>query len=104
MRPVQVPQPPVCGPMFWSTARLHLVTVRPQFRVYEMMLFMSSFCWLAIHVPPECSVSKALVDGYWLCTVDCIDTSPPYPCQAMPPKRASLRSVASAIGTEPRSL
>ena len=36
-----------------------------------MMLFMSSFCWLAIQVPPECSVSKASTFGYWLWIVVC---------------------------------
>ena len=29
---------------------------------------MSSFCWLPIQVPPECSVMYCVHAGYWLCT------------------------------------
>ncbi len=36
-----------------------------------MMFDMSSFCWLAIQVPPECSVSNVPMVGYSLWMVLC---------------------------------
>src|SRR2546421_1752591 len=68
-----------------------------------MMLCMSSLCWLPIQVPPECSVSKASTDGYWLCTAVWVPTSPSYPCHAIPPKLGSLRSAGSATWAAPKS-
>lgn len=61
-----------------------------------MMFIMSSRCWSAIQVPPECSVWNASIVGYWLCTVVCLAMSPPYPCQATPPKLGWLRTAASS--------
>src|SRR3569833_571004 len=61
------------------------------------MFVMSSACWFDTQVPPECSVEYAFTLGYWLCTVVCCETLPPYPCHAMPPKYGWLRIAASSI-------
>ena len=80
-RPVQPPQPPVCGPWLVSSARFHLSTVCDQFRVAPTSRFTPSQTRLSpqfvAQLPLEHSVKWIDLSGCASRTIDWYSGAPP---------------------------
>ena len=79
--PRQVPQPPACGPLSWSSARFQNSTPRAQWRVLPITSVRACRVRPPLRTgsqsPPEHSVMYASLSGCASRTGVCADTSPP---------------------------
>src|ERR1019366_2999928 len=96
INPLQVPQPPACGPWFSSSARPHFTNALLQLRMDWTMASKSVVTSSATQVPPEASVTYWPRPGWRLWRVVIEPGVPPYQCQATPAICGEADSTAPA--------
>src|ERR1035441_11100528 len=100
--PLQVPQPPACGPWFSSSAKPHFTNALLQLRMDWTMASKSVCTSSATQVPPEASVTHWPRSGCRLWSVVMAPGGPPYQCQATPAICGEAASAASDRSEERR--